>query len=284
MRCAPLHSAVLLSLLLVGSGVANAADRMEPTPVELEAVDVQEKLGADLPLDAAFVDENGKPVQLADYIGSKPIILTFNYSNCPMLCSVQLGGLVDAMLQMQWDLGTQYEIITISLDPNESASRAQDTKANYLERYTRKGAAEGWHFLRGSQESIERVAEAVGFGYHYFEPRAEYLHPAVLILVSPQAHVSTYIYGTLYDPIVLRDKLVGAAVGETSEALARFILSCYHYSAPKGNGAIVAKIMRYGGLVFVFGFVGALAMFGRRRAHEQATADVHQIGSSEDHV
>src|SRR5690606_18831949 len=103
-RSSYLHSAALAALLLLCSGVADAADRMEPTPVELEAVDVQEKLGAKLPLDAAFVDENGKPVTLADYVGDKPVILTFNYSSCPMLCSVQLGGLVDTMLQMKWNL------------------------------------------------------------------------------------------------------------------------------------------------------------------------------------
>ncbi len=257
---------------------------MEPTPAELESVDVHEKLGADLPVDAAFVDETGTPHKLGDFISDKPVILTFNYSDCPMLCSVQLGGLVDAMLQMDWTLGREYEVITIGLDPGETVKRSQDTKANYLERYTRADAAKGWHFLRGTEADIKRVADAVGFGYHYFEPRKEYLHPAVLILVSPQAHVSTYVYGTLYDPIVLRDKLIGAGVGEVSEALERFILSCYHYDAPTGNGAIVAKIMRYGGLVFVFGLVGALAMLGRRRVHEHAATDVHQIGSSEDHV
>lgn len=270
--------------LLLGSAAIARADRMEPTPLELEAVGVNEKLGAALPVDTVFVDEQGKSVKLGDLFSDKPVILTFNYSDCPMLCSVQLGGLVDTMLQMEWNLGKNYEVITIGLDPTESATRAQDTKAGYLERYTRDGAAKGWHFLRGRQEDIQKVADAVGFGYTFFKARGEYLHPAVLILVSPQANVSTYVYGTSYDPIELRDQLVGAAVGETSEALQRFILACYHYSPPTGNGAIVAKIMRYGGLVFILGFACVLAMFGRRRLQGHASEDVHQIGSSEDHV
>ncbi len=283
----------LCALALVGVLVndATAADRIEPTPAELESVDVQEKLGASVPLSTEFIDADGKPVRLADVIGSKPVILTFNYSNCPMLCNVQLGGLVNTMTQMDWNIGSQFDVITISLDPSETSERAAETRDRYIEQYGREGAFENWTFLTGTKEDIDAVANAVGFGYTYHEGRKEYLHPAVLTLVSPRGKVSTYIYGVSYDPTDLRDKLLLAGIGETSEAAAKFILSCYHYDAPTGNGAIVANIMSVGGLVFVLGSVGALAIWRRRRHHEVEAlhaevlhAHAHQVGSTEDHV
>tara|TARA_R110002096_G_scaffold171490_4_gene344516 strand:+ start:149856 stop:150734 length:879 start_codon:yes stop_codon:yes gene_type:complete len=283
----------LCALALLGAliGDVAAADRIEPTPAELESVDVQEKLGASVPLSTEFVDADDKTVRLADVIGSKPVILTFNYSNCPMLCSVQLGGLVNTMTEMDWDIGSQFDVITISLDPSETREQAAKTRDRYIEQYGREGAFENWTFLTGTKENVDAVTNAVGFGYTYHEGRKEYLHPAVLTLVSPRGKVSTYIYGVSYDPNNLRDKLLLAGIGETSEAAARFILSCYHYDAPTGNGAIVANIMSVGGLVFVIGFAGAIAIW-RRRQHlevEELHAEVlhphaHQVGSTEDHV
>jgi protein SCO1/2 len=278
-----LHSglAALITLCAFGTS-ASAGDRMEKLPKELSGVTLHEKLSDTVPLDTSFVDERGKPVRLGDLFSTKPVILTFNYSNCPMLCSVQLGGLVDTMLQMDWDIGKQFDIITISLDPKETTVRARETKSRYLERYERVGADENWHFLTGSEADIKTIADAVGFGYRYHPERKEYLHPAVLTLVSPRGIVSGYMAGVQYDPIDLRDKLIVASVGDVSEELAEFILSCYHYEATTGNGAIVQKIMRYGGLVFVLGFACALAIFGLKRSHAHVHA--HQVGSTEDHV
>ena len=281
----------LCAIALLGAltGSAVAADRIEPTPRELEKVDVAEKLGASIPLSTEFLDADGKRVRLADVIGSRPVILTFNYSNCPMLCNVQLGGLVNTMTQMDWNIGSHFDVITISLDPTETRERATETRDRYIEQYGRDGAFENWTFLTGTKEAVDAVTNSVGFGYTYHEGRKEYLHPAVLTLVSPRGKVSTYIYGVSYDPIDLRDKLLLAGIGETSEAAAKFILSCYHYDAPTGNGAIVANIMRYGGLVFVFGFAGAIALIRRRRHLEDLHSEglhthAHQVGSTEDHV
>lgn len=278
-----LHSglAALLTLCALGTS-ASAADRMEKLPEELTGITLVEQFKAEIPLDTPFVDELGKTIRLGDLFTTKPVILTFNYSNCPMLCSVQLGGLVDTMLNMDWDIGDKFDVITISLDPKETTARARETKSRYLERYERPGAAEGWHFLTGTEADIKAITEAVGFGYRYHPERKEYLHPAVLTLVSPRGTVSGYMAGVQYDAIDLRDKLIVASVGDVSEELAAFILSCYHYEASSGNGAIVQKIMRYGGLVFLLGFVGALAIFGLKRSHENVHA--HQVGSTEDHV
>ncbi len=255
---------------------------MEKLPEELKEVTLTEKPSAELPLDSIFIDELGKEIRLGDLFHNKPVILTFNYSDCPMLCSVQLGGLVDTMLNMEWDIGKKFDVITIGLNPKETTARARETKARYLERYERPGASEGWHFLTGSEESIKAVAESVGFGYVYHPKKKEYLHPAVLTLVSPQGKVSGYMAGVQYDAIDLRDKLILAGLGDISEGLAEFVLSCYHYEAATGNGVAVQKIMRWGGLVFVVGFFGALGLYGMKRSRGNVHA--YQAGSSSEHV
>ncbi len=251
----------------LGSGVLRA--QIQKTPQELENVEVREKLGTTLPKDLEFRDETGAPVKIGDYFGKEttPVILTFNYSNCLMLCSVQLGGLLDAMLEMESTVGKDFRIITVSLDPAETHRKAMDTKVHYLERYNRPEEADaGWHFLTGDAESIRALADSVGFQYRYHEK--EYLHPAVLMPVSPAGVVSGYVYGVKFETSELERVLKVAAVGGTSEAAQKFLLACYHYEKPEGNGATAVSLMRYGGLAFVvclFTLFGIL-WFRRSRA------------------
>ena len=145
------------------------AQRTEPAPQELEGVGVTEHLGVKIPLDLEFVDSNGTPVTLKKFFdGQKPVVLTMNYSNCPMLCSLQLNGLFEALKRMPWTLGDQYEMVTVSFDPLETTERAKMTKQKYLEIYARPGATEGWHFLTGREENIKKLAEAIGFSLSLF--------------------------------------------------------------------------------------------------------------------
>ncbi len=278
------HSALcaLLTLCCLGGG-AFAGDRMDRGPAELEGVGLTEKLGDALPLFAEFSDESGKKIRLGDLINDKPVILTFNYSNCPMLCSVQLGGLVDVMIKMDWSIGDEFEVITIGLDPDESMERAATTKEQYLERYGRKGAGseKGWHFLRGDASSIKLLADSVGFGYRYYPQRKEYLHPAVMTFVSPRGSVSGYMYGIKFNESEIQDKLIVANTGDISESLTQFILSCYHLESGTGNG-IAAGVMKYGGLLFLIGFAFAMAIFGIKRSAKKARGQ--SLGSIRDHV
>ncbi len=270
------------AILICISGSAVAGNRMERPPKELEGVDLTEKLGATIPLYAEFVDETDTKVRIADLLGQRPVILTFNYSNCPMLCSVQLGGLVDALIKMKMSVGEEFDIITIGLDPNEDVARSVNTKEGYLERYERPSAPKGWHFLRGNASSIKLLADSVGFGFRYYPQRNEYLHPAVLSFISPQGKVSGYTYGVKYDENELTAKLIAAQTEALTKSVTQFILSCYHLEPRTGNGAVVAKIMQYGGLLFLIGGAFAAAVFGIKRS--QMNAQAHQIGSKEDHV
>lgn len=240
----------------------------EAIPEEMRGVELVEKLGARLPLDLTFLDETGAPIQLGSLFNDdKPVILTFNYSNCPMLCSVQLGGLVEVLNKLKLSAGAEFRVVTIGLDPSESHRRALDTKMSYLERYKRPTADEGWRFLTGDEASIKAAADAVGFGYRKNPATGDYLHPAVLTLVSPKGVVASYVYGIAYEAPALTLLLGSAKHGTLTESVKKFLLACFHYETKKGAAGTAQRVMKLGGLVFVGGL---LAAFGTRAARARA--------------
>ncbi len=229
--------------------------RKEPLPKQLTGVGVEEKLEAPLPLNLEFQNSAGESIRLGDLLdGDKPVLLTMNYSNCPMLCSLMLNGLVDGLEQMQWTVGKQFEIITVSLDPEETPARALSSKERYLSQYGRDdpAVAAGWHFLVGEEKNVRALADAVGFGYRYSEERQEYLHAAALMVITPDAKVSRYLYGITYSPKTVRLSLAEASDGKFASTIDQLILFCFHYDETVGRYAPVARnIMTLGGALTV---------------------------------
>ena len=182
-RC--LKIAVLAAALVAAAGVASAQLANQAVPT-LDKVGVEEHLDARLPLELEFIDEAGRTVRLGDYFdGARPVILTLNYYRCPMLCGLQLNGVVAGMEEMDWTPGVEFEMVTVSIDPLETPELAQAKKENYLKRYQRPAAARGWHFLTGRQDNIERLAETVGFGYTYDVASGQYAHAAAIFVITP---------------------------------------------------------------------------------------------------
>jgi protein SCO1/2 len=203
------------------------------------------------------------------------VILTLNYSDCPMLCSVQLSGLVDALRAMPWNLGNQFQVVTVSIDPLETPTRAALTKEMYLKLYNRPGSAAGWHFLTGCEEDIKKLAATVGFHYKYLPERRQFVHAAALILCTPDGRVSRYLGGVVYNPQTLRLSLVEAAGGKVGSATDQFFLSCFHYDEKAGRyGPFALGMMRMGAVLTLLIFGGVLAVFwireGRRKRRGNA--------------
>ncbi len=262
------------SLLVASSRSARAdlvpqseqVDRKDPLPRRLLGVDVKEHLSAPVPMDLSFEDENGKPVTLKDYFdGSVPVILTMNYSNCPMLCSLQLTALVEGLKKVDWTIGKEYRIVTVSYDPTETQELAHRTKARYLAQYARPGSEGGWHFLHGSENNVKAMAKALGITYSYNEARKEYVHPATVILSTPTGKIDRYLYGLDYPEKTLHLSLVESSEGKIGTTVDQLILFCFHYDANEGRYAPVARnIMRAGGGVTVFLLAGFLTVLSRR--------------------
>lgn len=274
-RRAPTFLTIAMALGLVCAASAARADlvpaaqevqRTDPLPRRLLGVDVKEHLAAPVPMDLVFQDETGKTVSLADYFdGSVPVVLTMNYSNCPMLCSLQLNALVDGLKKVDWTLGKEYRMVTISLDPTETQELAHRTKARFLSQYGRPGSENGWHFLHGSESNVKAMAKALGITYSYNEARQEYVHPATVVLSTPTGKIDRYLYGLDYPEKTLRLSLVESSQGKIGTTIDQLILFCFHYDANEGRYAPVARnIMRAGGGATVFLLAGFLTVLSRR--------------------
>lgn len=236
----------------------------------LEGVGVEEHLNAVLPLDEQFTNDTGRSIRLQElFDGERPVILSLNYSNCPMLCSLQLNGLIEALQQVQLNVGDDFQLVSVSIDPLETTIRARETKQRYMKDYGRPGTGHGWHFLTGRKDSIDRLAESVGFGYEYIPERKEYAHAAVFMICTPDGRISRYIYGVRFDPQTVRLSLVEAADGKIGTTLDQVLLYCFHYDATAGSYAATAvSIMKVGGGVTVVALLAGLVpwWFRRRRS------------------
>lgn len=268
---------VCLPLLLATVWSQAQAQRLEPLPSYADDADIQENLDAPLPLDLDFVADDGTTVRLGDYFDRRrPVLLTLNYYSCPMLCTLQLNGLVDALKASDWIPGREFELVTVSINPRETHELARLKKQNYIRDYGKPEAAAGWHFLVGRQENITALADTVGFRYEYDEQTGEYAHAAVAYVITPDGRVSRYLYGVQFEPKTLRYSMVEASAGRIGNTLDRLILLCFHYDATRGKYAPAAmNIMRLGGGLTLL-IVGAwvLAQWARER-RRTLTAAAH---------
>jgi protein SCO1 len=245
----------LAALVLLASnafGQAMSKGIMSPPanvrPPYLENVGIEQRLDAQVPPDLAFTDDAGRPVKLGDYFGKKPLILNLVYYKCPMLCGEALAGLSGAMKMIKFDVGNEFDVVTISFNPKETTADADAKKAEYVRRYGRPGAAKGWHFLTGSPESINALTKAVGFQYQYDAARNQYAHATAIMVLTPQGHISRYFYGVDFPPKDLRMGLVEASQEKIGNAVDQVLLYCYHYDPATGKyGAVVSNMLKLGG-------------------------------------
>ena len=246
-------------------------ERIEPVPKDLENVGIDEKLGSQVPLNMGFEESDGARVGLSEIVSAKrPAILTFNYSDCPMLCSLQLDGFVDSLKRLNMTAGKEFDILTVSIDPEETQERSALFKQKYLDQYQRPEAREGWHFLRGKTVDVERLAHSVGFKYAYVKERKEYAHTAGLMVLSPEGTVTRYLYGIMFDPRDLKLALVEAAEGKVGSTVDRILLYCFHYDSSAGKYApVAANIMRVAGFITMIVLGAALSIFWIRDQRKQ---------------
>jgi protein SCO1/2 len=249
-------SVVSLTLLIFAAcgqafGQAMTKGIMSPPtnvrPPNLQNVGIEQHLDAQVPADLAFTDDTGRSVKLGDYFGHKPLILNLVYYNCPMLCGEALAGLTGSMRLVKFDVGNEYEVVTVSFNPNETPAIAAEKKKDYLKRYGRPNAAAGWHFLTGPADSINALTKAVGFQYQYDAKLNQYAHATAIMVLTPQGHISRYFYGVDFPPKDLRMGLVEASQGKIGNAVDQILLYCYHYDPATGKyGAIVNNILKLG--------------------------------------
>ena len=234
-------------------------------PAILKDVRVDQKLNDIVPADIPFVDESGKNVMIGDYFGKRPVVLALVYYECPMLCTLVLNGLTGSLETINFDAGQQFDVVAVSFDPGETPSLAAAKKDLYLKRYGRPASRDGFHFLTGREESITRLTDAVGFRYQYDASIDQFAHPAAITILTPDRHVSRYLYGIEFAPRDLRLALVEAADGKIGSIADQALLFCYHYDPITGKyGFAVMSLVRLGGILTVGAFL-AFVWASRRR-------------------
>ncbi len=245
-----------------------AASEPNGLPPALQNVGIDQKLGDQLPLETVFKDENGNPVKLGEYFTKgRPVILALVYYECPMLCNQVLNGLNGSLKGMNFDAGKEYDVVAISFDAreNEKPDLAKNKKASYVERYGRPGAEKGWHFLTGTQDSIDLVTKAAGFNYHWDERSNQFAHVGGIMVITPEGKLSHYLYGIDYAPKDLKFALMESAGNKVGSPSDRLLLYCFHYDPATGKyGLAILSIMRLGAIATVFGLGAMVLVFWRR--------------------
>jgi protein SCO1/2 len=232
------------------SGGIMAPPPVNQRPPGLEFVGIEQHLNAEVAADLEFRDELGNPVKLGDYFHKgRPVILNLGYYQCPMLCGEVLQGLVGSLKALTFDVGKDFEVVTVSFDPRETPDMAAEKKRDIMKRYGRAGSDKGWHFLTGKADQINALTKAVGFQYQFDTKTNQYAHATAIVLLTPDRHVAEYFYGVEFSPKDLRLGLVQASQNKIGNAADQVLLYCYHYDPKTGKyGAIVSNILRLAGV------------------------------------
>ena len=260
-------SAVAFALVFA----AGAAAHDEQRPAALRDVAFDQKLGQQLPLDVRVQDSKGRSVRLGDLFGDKPVLLNFVYYGCRELCPLLSDGLVRVLRAIPFDIGEEFDVVTVSFDPRDTAAAAAAAKAQYIQRYRRAGADHGWHFLTAEAAAIRDLAGAAGFRYSYDAEKNEFAHATGIVLATPQGRISRYYYGIDFSPRDLRLGLIEAAAGEIGSPLDQLLLFCYHYDPLTGKyNLIVTRVLRLAGVATVLALAGFIVLMLRRERDPQA--------------
>ena len=237
-------------------------------PTALREVRIEQKLDQQLPLDLVFRDESGQPVKLGQYFGQKPVVLAFVYYDCPMLCTQVLNGMVTSFRVLPFEIGKDYDVVTVSFDPRETNTLATAKKQvymKYLPERMRADANSGWHFLTGDQASITQLTDAVGFHYRYDETTKQFAHASGIMLTTPQGKLSRYFYGVDYPARDLRLGLIESSENKIGSPVEQLLLYCYHYDPATGTyGIAIMKVMRIAGVATLLGIAAMILLLKSR--------------------
>ena len=223
----------------------------------LTKIGIDQNLGAQVDPSLVFRDEEGTAVKLGEFFGKKPVILMPVYFGCPMLCGMQLNGLVRALKVLPFTAGREFEILTFSFDPKEGPELAAAKKAHYVRDYGRSGAVDGWRFLTGDAAAIEKLTSTLGFRYVFDVPTGQWAHASALIVLTPDGRVSQYLNGIEYDQASLKYGIMEASENRVGSVIDRVLLLCYEYDPHSGRYSLaIMRVIQIAGVVTMAALLG----------------------------
>ena len=264
-------AAVLAVCGLMIAPISTLANQDLPKP--LTEVGFDQRLGAKVPLDLTFFDEQNKPVALGELFGERPVILSLVYYTCPMLCTMILNGVTSTLKTLDFNPGEDYDVVVVSFDSSDRSEDARKTRQVHLERFDRPGTESGWHFLTGDAESIERLTSAVGFRFVEIEDSRDFAHAAGIVILTPEGQVARYYYGVEYPPRDVRFGLIEAGDNQIGSVVDQVLLYCFHYDPVTGTySAVAMNIVRLGAAVTVLVLAAFLILQWQRERRRQPAA------------
>jgi protein SCO1 len=258
-----LFFAALLTMA-VAAAQTQSASNTAFKPAALRNVGIDQKMGAQVPLDVPFIDDAGRTVSMRAYLG-KPVILALVYYSCPSLCNMVLNGVVRSVHDLKMTAGDEYNVVAVSFDPRETREMAAAKKASYVREYNRTGAEQGFHFLTGAEADSHALADAVGFHYAYDAFTNQYAHASAIMILTPEGRVARYFYGIDYPARDVRFGLEEASGGKISSPVDAVLLYCYHYDPSNGKyGFVIMNALRIGAGVTLACLIGFMLVMFRR--------------------
>ena len=253
----------------VPSNVGSSASTMPPA---LENVGFEPPLNGQMPLNLHFRDETGRDVQLGEFFSRKPVVLAFVYFSCPMLCDQVQMGVVGALRMLSFNPGRDYDVVFISFDSHDTPELAAEKKTAAVARFHRPETVSGWHFLTGSQESIEAATRAANFRFRYDAKSKLFAHASGVMLLTADGRISRYFYGVEYPGRDMRLGLVDASAGKIGSPIDHVLLFCYHYDPSSATySASILRIIRLGGILTILSIVGGIWISRRREVRAAHT-------------
>ncbi len=244
-----------------------------------EELSLLPQIGQMVPRDLTFRDSTGKVVKIDDYLHRRPVVLMPVYYRCPMLCGLELQGLVRCLRAMEFSAGQEFEIVTFSIDSREKPELAAEKKAKYIKQYHRPGSEEGWHFLTGEEAAIQSLCKSIGFRSRFDPQTGQYAHAAVTVILTPEGRITRYLIGVEFTPRDLRMSLVEASENRLATFTDRVLLFCYAYDHTRGKYALaIFTILRAAGVlttVTLFGGIGWLLLREKRSQTKRQVAAAH---------
>ena len=240
--------------------------RADEVPDDFKGIELKDRLGAVAPLDVKLTDQDGKPCTLAEkFAGGLPVVLTLNYFDCPMLCKLELQGLVETMRAAVPTLGKEFRVVTVSINPRDNPGKAKVGQERYLKDYDRPvGGERPWEFLVGSETEVRRLADAVGFGYKWLPKKQEYGHHAAIFVCSSAGKLCRVLYGVKFDPATLKLAIVEAADGRIGTVMDKVLMLCYQWDPHNGRYQLAMRTMQIGGGAVALALFGTIAWLLRR--------------------
>jgi protein SCO1/2 len=236
-------------------------------PPEMQQLTIEEKLGNKVKVnDLTFTNELGEKVNLGDFFNKgKPVLLTMVYYRCPGICNYLLNGFVNSARSLEFEPGTDYEIVTVSMNHREGPDLALAKKDTYVRQLGRLGSEAGWHWLVGAEDQIAKLAEQIGFRYAYDEASGEYAHSSALFVLTADGRLSQVLYGVDFPYRDLRLALVEASEGKIGTILDRVMLFCYQYDPfQRGYSLQALRLVQAGGLLTLLILGSYMFLFWRR--------------------